>query len=75
VELLLTPKAGVELLRVYGEGYGQYMNLKYLGVDCVNTSISGDMRLYRSDIGNFLVASCTDVRAYNQPGFPELRQF
>lgn len=73
VELLLTAKTGPESLRVYGEGYAQYLNLKYLGVDYLNTSVSGDMRLYRNDIENFLVASCSSMRAYNQLGMPELK--
>jgi hypothetical protein len=73
VELLLTSTSSPESLRAYGDGYYQNLNLKYVGVDRLNTGVSGDMRLYRGDIRDILVASCTGMWAYNQPGLPGLQ--
>jgi hypothetical protein len=73
VELLMTTTSSPESFRTYGEGYYQYLNLKYLGVDSFNTAVSGDMRLYRCDIKDTLVASCTSMLVYNQTGLPELQ--
>lgn len=73
VELLMTGIPGPDSMRASGEGYYYSLNLKYLGLDKRNSSVSGDLKMYRSDIDKFLVATCNSMRAYNQTGLPEIQ--
>ena len=73
VEILMTGVVAPESMRASGEGYYQYLNLKYLGTDLNKGSTSGDIKLYRDDIEKTLVANSSNMHAYNQPGLPDLQ--
>lgn len=72
VELLLASSSGIDSLRLSGEGYYHSLNMKYLGVDFKNSSIFGDIRLYRKDITTLVITTCSNLHAYNQPGLPDI---
>jgi hypothetical protein len=73
IELLLSATTSPQSMRASGEGYYNYLNLKYVGQNTTGSSIYGDFKLYSRDLQKTLVAECSTMHAYSQSGLPDLR--
>lgn len=64
VDLLFADASASSPERMRASGVGKYISMEMFfgGEDVYNTSVWGDIRLYRRDLGNFLVATSSEMK-------------